>query len=205
MKRIPVIATLIVIAAVALMLRLGFWQLERSEVKAALLANYQKASSLPEMAFPAIPVGDQYLFRKASGLCIEPVQTTVEAGRSRTGASGWRHVARCRTGVEGPGMMVDIGWSRDFAVDPHWRGGPVSGMISAQPDHRSLISKAFGPRSATPLMLIAATPAAKLEPSATPSLQDIPNNHFGYAVQWFAFAGIAALIYAVALRRRLRA
>jgi len=31
---------------------------------------------------------------------------------------------------------------------------------------------------------------------------DIPNNHLAYAVQWFLFAGIAGVIYALALKRR---
>ncbi|MDB5686282.1 MAG: surfeit locus 1 family protein, partial [Rhizorhabdus sp.] len=43
-----------------------------------------------------------------------------------------------------------------------------------------------------------------LEPSVPPSIADIPNNHRGYAVQWFIFALTAAIIYAIALRRRLR-
>ena len=30
----------------------------------------------------------------------------------------------------------------------------------------------------------------------------IPNNHRMYAVQWFAFAAIALLIYGLALRKR---
>jgi surfeit locus 1 family protein len=33
----------------------------------------------------------------------------------------------------------------------------------------------------------------------------VPNNHLAYAVQWFLFAGVAAVIYALALRRRTRA
>lgn len=40
--------------------------------------------------------------------------------------------------------------------------------------------------------------------SAPPSPDTIPNNHLSYAVQWFLFAGIAAVIYALALRQRWR-
>jgi cytochrome oxidase assembly protein ShyY1 len=35
-----------------------------------------------------------------------------------------------------------------------------------------------------------------------PNPEDVPNNHLSYAVQWFAFAGIAAGIYLLAVRRR---
>jgi surfeit locus 1 family protein len=38
-----------------------------------------------------------------------------------------------------------------------------------------------------------------------PSLDEIPNNHRFYAIQWFLFAGIALAIYILALRKRLRA
>ena len=37
-----------------------------------------------------------------------------------------------------------------------------------------------------------------------PDLASVPNNHFAYAIQWFLFAGIALLIYGLALRKRLR-
>ena len=46
--------------------------------------------------------------------------------------------------------------------------------------------------------------AAGLQPSAPPAVSDIPNNHRSYAVQWFAFAIIAVVIYALALRGRQR-
>ena len=204
MKRVPILPTLFVALCVAVMIKLAFWQLDRRAEKEALLAHYAVAAKLPPMAFPAIPVGEQFLFRKASGFCLEPVFADVEAGRNRDGGSGWRHIVQCRTGAEGPGLVVDIGWSRDFAVKPAWKGGTVTGMISAQPAHRSLISRAMGKDAATALMLITDAPAPGLEPSAVPSPVDIPNNHLSYAVQWFAFAGLAALIYGIALTRRMR-
>lgn len=183
------------------MIALGVWQLGRADEKAALLIQYAGASAKPEMAFPAIATDSKLWFRRASGLCLEPVSVTVEPGRSSKGVGGWRHIAQCRTGAEGPGMVVDIGWSKRFDVKPVWTGGQVAGVIAPQPDHRSVIAKSFG-RAAPGLMLVSNIPAAGLEPSAPPSLEDVPNNHSAYAVQWFLFAGIAALIFALALRRR---
>jgi cytochrome oxidase assembly protein ShyY1 len=54
------------------------------------------------------------------------------------------------------------------------------------------------------LRLVAATAPPGLEPSAPPSVAAIPNNHRSYALQWFLFAFIAALIYLLALRKQLR-
>jgi cytochrome oxidase assembly protein ShyY1 len=53
-----------------------------------------------------------------------------------------------------------------------------------------------------PLILTAATPAPPLAASAPASIEDVPNNHRAYAAQWFFFAGLAVLIYVLALRRR---
>ncbi len=205
MRRVPVLATLIVGGAVALMVTLGVWQLRRADEKAALLNRYAQASALPEMAFPFAPTKVDPLFRKAGGLCLEPLNPRVEAGYNAKGRSGWRHLVDCRTGAEGPGMTVDIGWTQDFATKPAWTGGDVRGIISRQSDHNSLIGKMLGRSQAAALMLVATNPATGLEASAPPRIDDIPNNHIAYAVQWFIFAGIAALIYGIALWRRMRA
>jgi len=205
MKRIPIVATLVVGVAIAVMIKLGLWQLQRADEKNALLARYATAANLPEMAYPAVAEGDNLLFRRAGGLCIEPLTHQVEGGLNAKGDAGWRHIVSCRTGAEGPGLTVDIGWSRQFDAVPAWKGGAVRGVISRQPDHRSLIARAFGKDAAPGLMLVLSDPASGLEPSAPPSISDVPNNHLAYAVQWFIFAAIAAIIYGLALWRRRRA
>ena len=192
MKRIPLIPSLIVAAAVAAMIGLGIWQLHRAQWKKDLLALYQANATLPAVAFPAVPTpaDERLLFRRATGHCLEPASWTVRAGRNRAGESGWSHVALCRTGAEGPGMSVDLGWSRDDQPPKAYRGGPVSGVIGSDRKHI--------------LLLVADQPAFGLQPSAPPSIADIPNNHMAYAVQWFLFAATALMVYVIALQRRLR-
>jgi cytochrome oxidase assembly protein ShyY1 len=51
--------------------------------------------------------------------------------------------------------------------------------------------------------LIADPPLAGLEANAVPDPASMPNNHFGYAIQWFLFALTALTIYVLALRKRL--
>ena len=53
-------------------------------------------------------------------------------------------------------------------------------------------------------MLTSATALAPLQPAAPPSIDEVPNNHMSYAVQWFIFAGLAVGIYLIALARRGR-
>ena len=45
-RRVPVLATLIVAAAIATMIALGVWQLRRAEWKDALIARYQAAQAM---------------------------------------------------------------------------------------------------------------------------------------------------------------
>ena len=204
MKAVPLIPTIIVALAVALMIKLGFWQLDRRHEKETLIARYSVATKLPPIAYPAIPMGDEYLFRKSGGMCLEPISESIVPGANLKGVRGWSHIIACRTGAEGPGMTVDIGWTQGFEKKSGWKGGMVNGVIGAQPDHRSVVERALGRGVKPGLILIAETPAPGLEPSATPSLAEVPNNHLAYAVQWFLFAAIALIIYVLALWRRSR-
>ncbi|MBW4331076.1 SURF1 family protein [Stakelama sp. CBK3Z-3] len=198
MKRVPLVPTLVVTLCVAAMIALGIWQLHRKAWKEALLQRYAANIHEPEIAFPRFP-DDAVLFRQASGFCLEPVAFDLEGA----GKAGYRVIAHCRTGAEGPGMLVQLGTTRDPAFDPEWRGGMVRGFISHAPTHQSLIGEIFSP-APQPLLLVADTPAEGLAPNGAPDLSAVPNNHLSYAVQWFLFAAIALVIYALALRRRWR-
>jgi surfeit locus 1 family protein len=189
-RRLPLIPTLIVALCVAIMIGLGVWQLRRAAEKEALIRTYASAHLQPPIAFPKLIDGDALpLFRRAKGFCLQPVPKRVGAGRNQAGEPGYVHIVQCRTGMEGPGMAVQVGWSKDPNAGGSWRGGKVSGIIA--PDRQSLIR------------LVADTPAPGLEPSAPPSVDSIPNNHRSYAAQWFLFAIIAAVIYLLAVRKRL--
>lgn len=192
MKHIPILATTIVAFAVAAMIALGFWQLQRGHWKDGLLARYQANASLPPIAFPAVPVPDEgLLFRRATGYCLQPASWAARAGRNQRGESGWRHVALCQTGgAEGPGMAVDFGWSQNSDAPKTYRGGPVHGVLDWDRNHV--------------FILVADQPAPGLQASEQPSPVNIPNNHRGYAVQWFLFAAVAVTIYGLALYRRGR-
>jgi cytochrome oxidase assembly protein ShyY1 len=192
MKRVPILATLLVAAAVATMIGLGVWQLSRAQWKDRLLAQYERAQKLPPIAFPTAPsTGELPLFRWSTGYCLKPVARRAIAGENRKGETGYVHIVQCATGAEGPGMAVEVGWSKDPNAKLQWQGGPVSGMIA--PDRHQRIR------------LVAASAPPGLEPSALPSTAQIPTNHRLYAIQWFAFAGIALLIYVLALRKRMKA
>jgi len=189
-RRLPLVPTIVVAAAAAVMIALGVWQLQRAQWKDGLIARYRSAQDLPPIAFPTLPLADDQLplFRHATGMCLRPVGRRAVAGANAAGETGYVHIVDCATGAEGPGMSVAVGWSKNPNARIDWPGGPVSGIIA--------------PDSRTRMRLVAASAPPGLQPVAAPSLDAIANNHRSYAVQWFLFAGIAVLIYLLALKAR---
>lgn len=204
-RRWPLIPTLLVLVAVAVMIALGVWQLQRKSEKEALIALFQRNMAMSAaVTYPELPpVADALLFRKSSVVCLEPVRWDPRSGTDRQGKSGIRMIADCRTGAEGPGVLVDVGISDDFAP-PKWKGGIVQGTIVPGPDQPTVMERAAGKGAPARAMLIADTPVAGLRASAVPSAENTPNNHLAYAGQWFLFAVAALVIYFLAVRRRLR-
>ncbi len=203
MKHIPIFPTLLVLAAVAIMILLGVWQLDRRIEKEAMIALVSANPARPAVAFPILPpVEPALLFRKSSIHCLRVAVWNEEAGRATDGSVGFRQIAQCATGAEGPGVLVNMGIAPRPGQPPRWDGGQVAGWVSEEPDHRALLSRLFEkPRPLRP-MLIARDPAPGLKASAPPNVADIPNNHLAYAVQWFLFAAIALVIYGIAVWKR---
>jgi surfeit locus 1 family protein len=197
MKRIPILPTLIVGLAVAAMIALGLWQLlDRRPQKEAYLAQLAANPARPVIAFPLQP-DERLLFRRAVAECRPPAAVR----RAGAGAAGFRLIATCP--VPQGSMQVQLGTTHDPRKQIAWSGGRVSGYVAHAPDSRSLIQSAFDHRPQA-MLLVADTPAPGLEPNASPDLDAVPNNHLAYAIQWFLFAAIAAIIYALAVFRRNR-
>jgi surfeit locus 1 family protein len=189
-RRIPIVATIVVAAAALAMVALGVWQLQRKQWKEGLIARYQAAVAMSsDIPWPATPAGnDKALFRHSRFDCAEVTEMSASSGRSATGEPGWAHVAHCRL-ANGSVAKVALGWSRDPAA-PSWNGGEVAGFVAPAGDG---------------IRLVAAPPRAGLAQLATPDPNDLPNNHFAYAIQWFIFALISVVIYVLAVRKRSRA
>lgn len=188
-RRWPLIPTILVAAAVATMIGLGVWQLQRREEKLELLASLAAAQNQPAIGWPTAPfAGPPPLFRAASGNCLSVTGFRTAAGANRNGDSGFLVIADCRVGAEGPGMAVELGWSKNPAVGRDYKGGMVRGIIA--------------PDSVSRMRLVSTEPGPGLAASALPSPDSIPNNHISYAIQWFLFAAFAGVIYVLALKRR---
>ena len=181
--RLPIIPTVIVVAAAATMVALGVWQLGRSEEKASLIARYSEASKQSKtVPFPGSDDGEDVWFRQSSVSCAQVLAIQPVAGTAQSGAKGWAMRAQCNA-ADGTQALIDLGFSRDL-TKPDWSGGDVTGIIAP------------GPR------LIASPAIEGLQPLAKPDPKDLPNNHLAYAGQWFFFALTALVIYWLALRSR---
>ena len=189
-RRVPIVATLVVAAAVAAMIALGVWQLRRADWKADLIARYTQAQAMSALVpWPSDEAGlKDSLFRWSQFDCEQVLGIRTTAATSAAGESGVAQVAHCK--VAGGGEAeVALGWSRP-TQQIAWHGGRVTGII--------------GPGGTFGGMLHASPPAPSLEPLAAPDPSDLPNNHLAYAGQWFFFALTALVIYVLALRKRWR-
>ena len=202
-RKLPVIPTIIVGLAILVMIGLGIWQLGRAQQKEAALQSWRDNMSLPATAYPTQnPTDQSYMFRRLSGMCLRVVDWQVLGGRTRDGEPGWRHIASCTTGAEGPGLIVDMGVSKQPDFKPSWTGGFVRGYATHEPDKSPSMDRLRGDSPPLRLMIVAEQPAPGLMASAPPDPASVPNNHRSYMVQWFLFALIAAVIYVLALRKR---
>lgn len=202
MRRVPLLPTLLVGLAVAAMLALGVWQLDRLAQKQRALAMFAANAMQPTITIESGAADSSLLFRHARSACQSVTGWARQGGRGVRGPQGWRQIATCRTHADAT-LLVDMGVTRDPMFRPHWPGGVVSGTLTRAPDHRPLIASLFD-GTPQPLMLVSDRAAPGLEPSTPPDLASVPNNHLAYAVQWFLFAGVAMIIYVLALRLRAR-
>ncbi len=187
-RRLPAVPTLLVLVAVAIMVRLGFWQISRLHEKEALLTRYgTSAHELAPVTWPGnADAARLSLYRHSRLTCTRVTGITAVSGRNAAGSPGWAHIAICARA--GGTTRLVLGWSN--RPEPiAWGGGTVTGVIAP--------GDATGPR------LVADPPLAGLASNAAPDPRDIPNNHLSYAVQWFLFATTALVIYAIAVRKRL--
>lgn len=183
-KGIPVISTLIVMAAVAVMIGLGIWQLGRAEQKSDIISRYEQVlTNRKTTDWPQNPSQIRNsLYHLTTLECLRVVARRSTAGRSVTGTPGYIQVATCQL-ADGDLADISLGFMR-VPNDGQWLGGIVSGIIAP------------GPR------LVATPPIEGLMPQAAPDPRSLPNNHLAYAGQWFLFAISALVIFIIAARKK---
>ena len=190
----------------AVLISLGNWQLERLEWKEAeLSAINAKISQQPiPLADVAEPVGDRYTAVTVAGRTTGDELLALVSVK-QVGA-GYRVISAFETD-EGRRVLLDEGFIRSTERDMPRPSVPmqVAGNLltpdevdsfTPDPDLANglvfardvpLMSKAL---DTEPILIVART-VSGTDPRATPlpvTSEGIPNNHLGYAIQWFGLA-----------------
>jgi surfeit locus 1 family protein len=206
-KRIPIIPTILAVLAVTTMIGLGIWQLQRKTVNEVLLQQVSANASKPAISYPELgPVSVTALHRTSSITCLRVLSWREDSGSDSKGKSGTRYLAECVTGAEGPGALIVAGISDRPNVKVSWDGGQVEGIITTEPDRQSMIAKLLGKKLVLRPMLVSKQGLGGLRTAEPPSLSKIRSkiaNNGSYAVQWFLFAAAAAVIYVLAVRKKM--
>jgi surfeit locus 1 family protein len=205
-----ILPLLIGLLGTAVLASLGVWQLQRLEWKEAVLAEIGARIESAPVAVPAAPdpESDRYLPVRAEGAFTgETLHVLVS---TRTEGPGHRLISALRL-TDGRLIMVDEGFVRqggDLSPGPadgvtvtgnlHWpdevdRWTPEPDLAGSLFFARDVpaMAEALGAR---PVLIIART-IEGTEPRAQPipvGTEGIPNNHLGYAVQWFGLAVVWA-------------
>jgi len=229
--RFPVGLTLATLVALAILIGLGVWQVQRLHWKEGLLARIHALQAAPPA--PLAPV----LARAAAGADVDFTRVRADCPDIETGAfvrlwavpdarSGYRIITACRLAAPPyASILVDRGFvtQEDAArMIPGVRlPGPITGVLrhgdrpnaftpANQPAQdlwysRDIpaMARAVGATAPAPVFLMLEAPAPRgVGPTPLPLPSDIPNNHLQYAVTWFGLAAALAGVYLASLWRR---
>ena len=214
--------------------RLGFWQLDRLQERRAhedLVARRLATPPVPlSEALAAGAPGDLTFRRVVADGTFDPEHEVVLYGRTQSGRTG-NHVLTPLVLEDGTAVAVDRGWvplSDDdppladaapptvpvrvrgvlFPTEVGGEGGPRTGPSEttfARVDLPALSGQLPYPLAPVYLLLDSQDPGQRGLPDAAP-LPDPTNSppHLSYAIQWFTFATIAVVGFAILVRREHR-
>ncbi|MDQ0466670.1 surfeit locus 1 family protein [Caulobacter ginsengisoli] len=230
-SRFPIGLTIATAIAMAILIGLGVWQLQRLAWKQNLLAQIAARSTAPAVSLDAgLASAENPEFTRVRVVC--PGLATarfVAIYAIGEGQAGDRLVSLCHPTDSKLALLVDRGFvagtisarppqtesQTPVAIVGLLRRGDHGNAFTPPPqDGRffsrdlAAIGKALGAtRPLAPLMLSAETSSnpewKALVPAPLPS--DIPNRHLEYALTWFGLAGALAAVYGAMLWRRRKA
>jgi len=210
------------VVGAAVLIALGLWQLQRLEWKEGVLAEIEARIAAPPEALPTTPhpEADRYLPVRVTGTTGEK-EVHVLVSQKAQGA-GFRIITSFET-VEGRRILLDRGFvpteRKETARPPrtmtvvgnvHWpderdrftpENDPVGNFWFAR--DVPVMAQALG----TEAVLVIAQRSEPVDLDVAPlpvGPEGIPNNHLGYAVQWFGLALVWLAMTAVWVTRLAR-
>jgi len=228
MRRFPWILTACAAAALALLLTLGTWQLQRLGWKTGLITAAEAAADAPPAPLAEVLATPAPEFRRVivdcPGLAAAP---TVGLRSIQDGNAGVRRLALCPL-PGAPPILVDLGFVAQDAPPPPLtppapgpvrvegvlRDGGRPGPMTPPPadglfygrDATAMAAALGHTGQVQPLTLFATSSVRPdwpaLQPSAPPPA--FANNHLGYALTWYGLALVLTGFYIALVRRRLK-
>lgn len=208
-------------------MQLGFWQLRRAEQKQTLQASYQAGQQttvrLTAENLESLP---RYQQVSAQGHYVSDRQILLDNMPSAAGRPGYRVLTPFELSFGGR-ILVDRGWIPmgdrrtdlpAIQVDDEIR--VVTGRLDRLPrpglrladakeganaswprvlnfPEHATVERVLGGQVATPIVLLDAARPDGFERAWQARFRFGPERHVGYAVQWFAFAATAVIIFLV--------
>lgn len=214
--------SVLTVCALATLLALGSWQLDRRADKHGLMTALQERLAAPELvAWAALP-GSGVEFRRAalSGTFLHEREFRLLA-RSRDGRPGYHVVTPLRL-AEGPVVLVDRGWMPEGGAEAERPEGRirVEGVLRrppepgwAGPENRPDLDQwlyidpaAFAQASGLALerryYLVAGPGAPDRLPQGTVVGAELRDDHLQYALTWSGLALALAAVYGLWLGKQ---
>jgi surfeit locus 1 family protein len=221
--------TLVALPAFGILIGLGLWQLDRLAWKTALIEERQMALARPAIEAPADDTALAKLDYQRVSLAgrFDHAHELHLAAISVKGDGGYRVLTPLIRDDGGSAVLVNRGWVPYAQKDPRTRGesladGPIvlegvavrprpKAMFDADNDpvrndwywiDLDAMAEATG-RALSPVIVNALPGLGVREgfPRAEPTEVRLVNNHFQYALTWFALAAGLAVIYLLLLRQ----
>lgn len=208
MSRRMILPLIFGVAGTAVLLALGFWQLQRHEWKQTVLADIEARMGGTPVAIPSNPDSVDDLYRPVveSGVFVAPDLRVLVSSRD-TGAAyrlisafviedgrrilvdrGLLPVEDTPTRLDGVAATVtgNLHWPDE--IDSFTPEPDLAGNIWFARDVPALA----GALDADPILVVARQ-IEGIDVAANPlpvGTENIPDSHFGYAVQWFGMAAV---------------
>lgn len=214
--RLSLLATLLTVAAVAVLCGLGTWQIQRLHWKENLLAQIAAAREAGPQDIADIDAADVPLYARLKGHYISGTRFLV-GPRTYDGAAGYHIVMPLLT--DHGAVLVNRGWvpeGQQDSIAPPQGSVTVTGMLRA-PDPGNVFTPPNAPDknawfrfdlqrmavaakvdTLAPLVMYAESEvpeSASLQPVRAALAWSPPNNHMQYAVFWFTMAAALCVIY----------
>lgn len=235
-----IITTLLVIVAVGVMVRLGFWQLDRLAERRAFNTRVQAQVDAPPIDLnQTLPVDQLYDMEYRQVIVrgeFDPANSVILRNQVHDGRPGYHLLTPFKIAGSEYAVLVDRGYiPMEDSQPEQWSKHAVTGEVTLEGViQRAHVPRMFGVPDPTlapgqnrldawnapnleriqeqvPYPLVPVLVAAEANPNngvgfplaqvGQPDLSE--GSHMGYAIQWFAFAGILGLGYPFFVRSQI--